>query len=494
MATLGSSIASEFQSMSLLAWLATTYLIATAATQPLSGKLTDIYSRRYGLLVCNFFFAAGNLTSGLAQDQWTMILGRALTGLGGGGLNTISTIIASDLIPLRKRGLWQGIGNVCWGLGNGLGGVFGGYMNDVWDWRLAFLVQVPLTLASFVMVWIHVEKPVVEKTDKSLLRRVDFLGSILLVATLVVLLLGLNSGGNLVPWSNPLVLTALPLSAVLFCSFVLVEEKHAREPVIPVRMILDRTVAGACLVSWFSIMIAYALDFYVVIYFRVRGLSATSAGASLIPFSIATAAGSLLEGWITNKTGRYGFLNVANLILMLLATVLMAMSTLSTRLWITIIALCLMGLGLGGMLTVTLLALISAVDHEDQALVTSLSYGFRATGSVIGVAMASAIFMNVLQSQLWLKIGNMPDAAGIIDRIRDSLDEVNHLPRAVQHPVRESYMLALRAVFLALVGLAVLCLGSGLMMRDLKLHTTLERAEDDDALEDVQSKRSDPET
>ncbi|CAD6587835.1 MAG: hypothetical protein ASARMPREDX12_003021 [Alectoria sarmentosa] len=481
-ATLGSSIATAFHSLSLYAWLATTYLIATAATQPLSGKLTDIYSRRNGLLVCNLFFAAGNLICGLAQDPSMIILGRALAGLGGGGLNTISTIIASDLVPLRQRGLWQGISNVCWGLGNGLGGVFGGFLNDVWDWKLAFLVQIPLTVASLIMIFIHVEKPtkVSAKSDTPKLKRVDFLGSSLLVATLVLLLLGLNSGGNIVPWSHPLVLTSLPLSAVLLLAFVFVEEKVAREPVMPVRLILNRTVACACLTNWFFLMIAYALDFYVVIFFRIRHLSATEAGASLIPFSITTAAGSLLAGIVTSRTGRYRILNIAILLLMLLATALVATSSLSTPIWTTIFSLGVAGVALGGMLTVTLVALISAVPQDEQALVTSLSYAFRSTGSVIGVAMASAVFQNVLSSQLWASLGSRNNAAEMIARLRDSLDEVNSLPLEDQTMVRESYMRALQAVFLALVGLAVLGLVSGSLMRELKLSSRLNRQDEDE--------------
>lgn len=431
-------------------------------------------------MVCNIFFAAGNLTCGLAQSPSIIILGRALAGLGGGGLNTISTIIASDLIPLRKRGLWQGISNVCWGLGNGLGGVFGGFLSDIWNWKVAFLIQIPLTMASLIMVYINVAKPKL-RAEKALIHRVDFLGSSLLVSTLVLLLLGLNSGGNIVPWTHPLVLVSLPLSACLFGAFVIVEEKMAHEPVIPVRLVLDRTVACACLTNFFFIMIAYALDFYIVIFFRVRGLSSTAAGASLIPFSIMTAAGSLLAGYITNMTGRYKHLNIAILLLMLLATILIAMSTLSTPVWTTIFSLGIAGLAIGGMLTVTLLAVITAVAHEEQALVTSLSYAFRSTGSVTGVAIASAVFQNVLNRELRLKLGRRENAAELIGRIRDSLDEVNFLPVEEQQVVRGSYMLALQAVFLAMVSLAILGLVSGLLMRELKLHKRLNRQDDETA-------------
>jgi MFS family permease len=114
-ATLSGPIASEFHSLSLLSWLATAYLIANAACQPLSGRLTDIFGRGPGLVFSNLMFAAGNLICGVSQGEGTMIFGRVVAGIGGGGLMSISTFLASDLVPLRKRGIIQGLGNIAYG-------------------------------------------------------------------------------------------------------------------------------------------------------------------------------------------------------------------------------------------------------------------------------------------------------------------------------------------------------------------------------------------
>lgn len=115
-ATLSAPIATSFNSLSLLSWIGSAYLIANAAIQPISGRLTDIFSRRTGLIYSNIFFAVGNLICGLAQTKWVMIFGRVVAGVGGGGLTAICTFLASDLVPLRRRGLWQGFGNVIYGI------------------------------------------------------------------------------------------------------------------------------------------------------------------------------------------------------------------------------------------------------------------------------------------------------------------------------------------------------------------------------------------
>ncbi|KAL8788295.1 MAG: hypothetical protein Q9195_007351 [Heterodermia aff. obscurata] len=389
MATLAAPIATEFNSLSLLAWLATGFLVGQAATQPLSGKLTDIFSRQWGLVVSNCLFAMGNIICGLAQENSTMIVGRVVAGVGGGCLNTIATIIASDLIPLRQRGLWQGIGNVFWGLGNGLGGLFGGYMDDTWNWRIAFLAQTPLTVASLVIIGyqfknIESSTPRIIDKSRSLLSRVDFLG-----------------------------------------------------------------------------------------------VSTTRAGEALIPLGVFLPLGSLTAGIITSRTGRYKNVLTGALLLYLAGAVGSATNTLATPLWLPMVYVGLMAFAMGVVLVVTLVAFTSAVEISEQALVTSLSYVFRATGSVMGTAIGSAVYQSVLDHDLWVRLGTMDKAADIISRVKDSLDAVEHLPEQVQAVVRNSYMRALQASFSTTVGFAVLAAVSGLLVKQLKLHSTLMRNEED---------------
>lgn len=114
-ATLSAPISASFDSLSLISWVGSAYLVATAAIQPISGRLSDIFSRRTSLIYANLFFAIGNLMCGLARTKWVLIFGRVVAGIGGGGLTAVSTFLGSDIIPLRRRGLWQGFGNVIYG-------------------------------------------------------------------------------------------------------------------------------------------------------------------------------------------------------------------------------------------------------------------------------------------------------------------------------------------------------------------------------------------
>ncbi|KAI9691095.1 MAG: hypothetical protein M1822_008715 [Bathelium mastoideum] len=475
-ATLVAPISTDFNSFTLLSWLASGFLIANAALQPLSGKLTDIYGRRTGLILANIFFGMGTLICGLAKQEWVMILGRVLAGIGAGGLNAISTFVTSDLVPTRQRGMYQGMSNICYGVGSSLGGVFGGSMNDLWGWRSAFHFQVPFIALSTLLVAWNVRIPV-KVTDKSRIKRVDFLGGITLILALVLLLLGLNSGGNTVPWTHPLVLTTIPLSAFFLCLFVYIEDQVAAEPVIPVRLLLNRTVISACLANWFITMSAFGVLYYVPVYFQIRGLSPTQAGARLIPNSIGAALSSLGSGLVMRWTGRYYYLNVFTENILVLAYTLIAANfhnNMST--WLPFIIIFMAGSGFGSMLTVTLIALISGVDQSQQAVVTSGLFVFRSTGSTIGITITSAVFQNVLKSRLWSKFGHEPNAEKIIRALRDNIQEINRVPASWRPGVLESYMNAMEAVWITILSTGVLGAVASLAMREYKLYNTMDRS------------------
>ncbi|KAL8824655.1 MAG: hypothetical protein Q9191_004909 [Dirinaria sp. TL-2023a] len=410
-ATLSAPISASFGSMSVLSWLASAYFIANAVSQPLSGKLTDIYGRAAGLIFCNIFFAIGNLICALAGTAWVMVLGRVIAGIGGGGLGPIATFVASDLIPLRKRGVWQGLANICFGLGSSLGGVFGGWMNDACSWRWAFALQIPLTVLAVLLVFLTVKIPVSQKeTTDDKFKRIDIFGATSLLISIILLLFALNSGGNSVSWTSPLVLTTLPLSVVSLVAFVFIED-HAEEPIIPVRLLLNRTVWSSCLTNWFTSIARFGVLFYGPIFFQVQGYSPTQAGLRFIPESLGVAVMSLVSGMIIRWTGRYYVLHVLIQAIFICSLALISTLQFNSPAWAPFPYLFLMGVGYSGMLTVTLVALIAAVDQEFQAVITSASYAFRSTGSTLGITVASVIFQNIVDSRLWQKFGEEKHAS-----------------------------------------------------------------------------------
>jgi len=217
-------------------------------------------------------------------------------------------------------------------------------------------------------------------------------------------------------------------------------------------------------------------SYYVPIYFQVRGFSPTSAGARLIPTSIGASVGSLLAGFVTRSTGRYYWLNVLFQGTYVLSAVLTAgLLNLNTPAWPPFLIFFITGCSYGSMLTITLLALISAVDHEHQAVITSASYLFRSTGSTIGISISGAVFQNILNIRLRENLDGVKHGPEIIEKLRNSIDEIKHLPPSLYLDILNSYMASLRGVFVAILGMTILSGLISLFMREHTLHKNLER-------------------
>ncbi|KAL6924085.1 hypothetical protein FSHL1_001339 [Fusarium sambucinum] len=474
-ATLSGPISSEFNSLSLLSWLATAYLISNAACQPIAGRLTDIFGRRSGLMLSNFLFALGNLVCGVATDHYTMIVGRVIAGFGGGGMISIATFLTSDLTPLRKRGIMQGIANLWFGAGAMLGAVIGGLFHDrtEFGWRLAFLVQVPPALLLIPVIGWLVKVPA-KVSEKTYLARIDFLGVLLTSSFLVLLLLGLNTGGNTVPWTHPLPLTTIPLSIVCFAGFIWWESK-VKQPIIPVGRLRDRTILSACAASLFISMLLMATTFYVPLYLQVLGDSTTTAGLKFLPSPLGGSIGALGTGYAMAWTGRYRRFGILGALSLTLGTMLFTFQNDNSPPYLTCIGLLFVGGGFSAVLTIATVSCLAAVDHSQQALVTSAIFLARSVGGTVGITMASAAYQNTLKDKLWNLLGDKAGGPEEIRRLLDGLEELQHLPQGWLSGVMESFIESFRVVWVMMAGWAVLALLSISLVKEHKLHSKLDR-------------------
>lgn len=416
-----------------------------------------------------------------------------MAGIGGGGLTALSTITLSDLVPLRKRGVLQGFGNIMFGSGAALGGIFGGFANAHLGWRWAFLLQLPLIVLSTLAIQFLLVLPSKEHDYESddddatldgeaevareerLLARVDFAGAATLVAALLVFLFAVSIGGNQVPWSHPLVIVSLPLSMLILASWVYIELYVAKEPIIPVQLLKDPTIFGAAFCNWFMTMSVYSLLFFIPLYFvAVRDTSETTAGSSLVTNFVGVAVGSFGSGIYMRSTGKYYKIAMLSAGIYILGTGMICTLTPDTPMLIVWMYTFLPGAGYGSLLTVTLIALIAAVPHEYQAVTTSIQYGFRGTGSTLGVAVATSVFQNTLGNSLRQRVFGT-DAEEIVKRVLENVDEVRNLPSYLIPVVRMAYMDASRAVFIMCFVLGITTAGTAAIMREHVLHSTINR-------------------
>ncbi|KAK3369437.1 major facilitator superfamily domain-containing protein [Lasiosphaeria ovina] len=261
-ATLTTVISTSFSSFNNLSWLGTACLVAAAATQPLAGRWTDTYGRRRGLLAAGLLFGIGTLVCGVATSERVFILGRVVAGAGGGAMNDVSTFVGADLVPLRKRGVIQGINNIAMGCGTGLGGLVGGLFNKWFGWKKAFLVQLPSVLLGLALCALVRDIPF-EPAVKAHQRQFDYAGSFTL-------------------------------------------------PTTRVRLALHRAIYSGYLTYMFTHIAVFAIMFYIPIYLQVRGSDPTHASLRFIPQSIGTAIGAYGAGLLIKATGNYIFLSAVS--------------------------------------------------------------------------------------------------------------------------------------------------------------------------------------
>jgi len=382
------------------------------------------------------------------MDQ--LIAFRAFAGIGGGGMTTVVSIMMSDIVPLQSRGVWQGIINIIFAAGSGIGAPLGGFLADTIGWRAAFIGQVPLCLVAFVSCYFILDLPTPEAQGwKAKLRRIDFLGALTLISAITLLLIGLDRGSN-VSWSSKVTITSLAVSLPMFLLFLFVELKVSSEPFAPGRIIFERSLSAAYFCNMFSFGGWFPVLFYIPLYFQgVEALSASQAGLRLVPAIICGVSGSLMGGLIMKWTGKYYWLNLGAYLLLMLSAIPLVMFTggIANSTAGILVGLALAGLGNGTGVTTSLIALISNAAPQDQAIVTACSYLFRSLGSVLGIAAVSTLLQQSLRVTLAERLKDGRDVENVVRNVRESLDFIKTLPPAVQIVVRETYGDSLRLCF-----------------------------------------------
>ncbi|KAF9265992.1 MFS general substrate transporter [Marasmius fiardii PR-910] len=445
------SISSQFDKSHQASWLGTAYLLSTCTFTPLYGRLSNVMGRRGAAQTAVLFAGLGTLACGLSTSMEMLIASRFIAGIGGGGVNTMATIVVSDMYSLRSRGLAQGVASVFNGLGLGFGGPLGGLITDWLGWRWAFLIQMPLFLISLFLITVNLSYATKGKgkSPKEVLKRIDYFGSLtLLIATgssLVFLSTKYNSD---LPWSDPTVIVPLALCLVFSILFVVVELYVAPEPVL-VPFLLKQKIPVLIGISNFLVAVCnFAITYFYPMWFQTVMLtSASIAGLHILPNSVSMSCGSIFAGWMMHRTGKYKMINLIFGILPFIASVLIIQIHENSgwvQSWLSIIPL---GFGNAVVLQTMLIALLAHTPESHMAVATGFGQLFRGIGQVAGVAVSSAIFQSKLDWELRKRI-QAPDADEIIQRIRQNARLVASLPPDLQRQARDSYAESLKAVFI----------------------------------------------
>ncbi|KAI0866529.1 major facilitator superfamily domain-containing protein [Xylaria cubensis] len=439
-------------------WVANGFFITSTVGQLLYGRLSDIWSRKVILLIGLAIFFIGSLASSLANTVTQLIVFRAFTGIGGGGLMTVAQLIVSDVVPLRERGKYQGILGAVVAIANGIGPVIGGALSSTSrdGWRNIFRLSLPLTVLTTLCVVFFMPLKKVEGDWKLKLKAVDFIGIGLTLAGTTIFLLGLTWGGVDYPWNSAHVIATLIVGFALSVAFVLWQWKGAKYPLIPLHVFKSRIVNGACLTmainGWnFVVQVYYIPTFYQLAY----GYSATRAGALLLPITLLQTASSTLSGLIVHWVGRYRECVLFGWLVWAVGLGLMSTLDENSGLGKQVGYSLLIGVGVGNTLQPALIAVQAGVERRDMAVVTSFRNFVRNLGATLGLAICGTLLNNIVASTL-STLSLSDDAAKSL--LSSPQSYLSSLPADEAENVRSvlvpAYRHAFRVIFLLGAGLA----------------------------------------
>ena len=468
-------IVSDLGGLEHLSWVVTAYLLTSTASTPLWGKISDLRGRRPMFQLAIVIFLVGSLIAGAAGSMPMLIAGRAVQGLGGGGLMALALAIIGDIIPPRERGRYQGLFGAVFGVSSVAGPLLGGFFTDGPGWRWIFWLNIPIGLAALFITSRALHMPVVRRDHK-----VDYLGAALVVGSVSSILLYLSWAGEQYGWTDPFSLVLLGLGLLLALGFFLVELRAA-EPIIPMRLFRGPVFRWSVVFASIMGMAMFGGIIYLPFYLQVvKGYTPTESGLALIPMVIGIFITSIGSGALVTKYGRYKIYPILGAALTLISMFLLSHLELSTAYSMFAVLIFLLGAGLGFTMQTVVVAVQNEVDFRDLGTGTSSVTFFRSLGGAFGTALFGAVLSNRLTHYLAEAFAGAPGAAGSIGGSMSDISKIEALPPEVRATVLEAFVQALQDIFLVAIPFVAIALVVAFLIPELPLKTRHDAIEEAD--------------
>ena len=437
-------------------WVVTAYLLASTASTPLYGKISDLYGRRPILLFAIVTFMIGSLLAGASQNMTQLVLFRGIQGLGAGGLMTLAFTIISDVVSPRERGRYMGLFGAVFGLSSVAGPLVGGYFAEH-NWRWIFYINVPLAILAIIACsWVLRLVP-----HRRHEHSVDYLGAALMVSSVVCLLLALSWGGSQYAWGSSMIIGLLIAFAVLGAVF-LWQESRASEPILPLRLFAKPTFTLGNAATFLLGFAMFGSIIFVPLYLQiVKGATPTESGLLMLPMMVGVIFTSIISGRVISKVGRYKWFPVAGTALMAIGLLMFTQLHVNTPLWQAFIYMLVVGIGLGSAMQPLVLAIQNVLDLRDMGAGTATATFFRSLGGAVGVAALGAVLSN--------KLAPLTSAAGGRKLSINSPGTIQQLPPEIKAVVQNVFVDALHPIFLVAGVIAALGVVLALALPDREL-------------------------
>lgn len=384
------TIGREWDDVYTLPWLITAYLIANTAVTPLYGKISDIYGRKATLLIGISLYMVGSLICALAPNMLVLILGRVVHGLGGGGLNSTGMVILGDIAPPRERGRYYGYFSATYVTAGACGPALGGFLAEYLHWKVIFWINIPLGLIAILMTLTLLDQ--LPRHERS--HRLDFFGAFLIMTATVAFMLAINLGGVFYSWASLPILALCGVALVVGIGFV-IQLLTAPEPLIPLAILANPVARYAIIANAFGWSTMVALNIFLPMYLQSAiGLSATSAGLSVLVLSVSLNTSAGVTGTMLPRIEHYKRLPIFGLVLSIIAGLVLAAQARDLTYWQFEIVLALIGIGFGMMPPLASTSLQNSVSiHNFGAAVATMQFSRNLLATIMVAVFGTIVLI-----------------------------------------------------------------------------------------------------
>ncbi|SEW36156.1 MDR family MFS transporter [[Clostridium] fimetarium] len=379
------TIVKDLHGFEIISLVFSIYLLTSAISTPIYGKLSDQFGRKNVLSIGIVIFLIGSILCGLSKSMYMLIAFRALQGLGAGAIFTITYTIIGDEFSLEERPKVQGGIGTVWGVASLLGPFLGGFLINVLSWHWIFFINIPFGILSIVLL----QKSLKETFQKKKVK-IDFAGIIVLSMAMMIFLNIFLDSGSFGLQKNVFVILSICVTTLLLIVFYFIE-RIAKEPIIPFE-IFTKTIINVNLISFLLSAILIGVDVYMAIYIQnILGFSPTISGLAMAPMSVAWLMSSVILGKCIMSYGEKAVIMIS-VFTLFISTLLFATLSVHSALTLVVLFSFVMGFGLGGAFTTLTIVVQTSVEYNKRGAATATNSLLRTLGQTIGVSIFGGIF------------------------------------------------------------------------------------------------------